>query len=107
MNPRIQIAAAQPGLTPTLVISCSDAARRMVEASAIDVETRDGGTLEVWTIAADGDTVQASGPRLQLWGGMQLSWRFLSDDGVPFRAEIDVLESRFKSNTRAELTLRV
>jgi hypothetical protein len=108
MNPRAQLAPAKarPGTTvPT--ISCSDAAQLMVEASSIDVETRDGGTIEVWTIAAAGDVVHASGPRLQVWGGMQLSWRFLDEHGTPHRVEIDVVESRFKSNTRADLVLQV
>jgi hypothetical protein len=88
-------------------MSCAEVARLMVAASAVDVEMRDGGTVEVWTIAAACDTVRASGPRLQLWGGMQLSWRFLDSQGKPHRAEIDVIESRFKSNMRADLTLQV
>jgi hypothetical protein len=108
MNPRTQIAPAQPDASASSpMLSCSEVAQRMVAASAVDVETRDGGTVEVWTINADGDTVQASGLRLQLWGGMQLSWRFLDDDGTPYRAEIDVLESRFRSSSRADLTLQV
>ena len=108
MNPRPHIASAEPCPKATApAMSCPDAARRMVAASAADVETRDGGTVEVWTITSEGDTVHASGPRLQLWGGMQLSWRFLDEHGTPFRAELDVLESRFKSTARADLVLQV
>jgi hypothetical protein len=108
MTPRPQITPAQSGPTaspPT--VSCSEAARLIVEASAADVETRTGGLVEVWTIAANGDTVRGSAPRLQIWGGMQLSWRYIDDAGTPYRVEIDVVESRFKSKARADVTLRV
>ena len=108
MNPRPDLVPANRGPTSSAsVLSCAEVARLMVAASAVDVEMRDGGTVEIWTIAATSGTVQASGPRLQLWGGMQLSWRFLDSQGKPYRAEIDVLEARFKSSTRAALTLQV
>jgi hypothetical protein len=90
-----------------MTISCAEAAHLMVTASVADVETRDGGTLEVWTINSTGDVVHASGPRLQLWGGMQVWWRFLDEQGTPYRAEVHIVESRFKSDSRASLILRV
>ena len=90
----------------TDMVTCADAARLMVAASAADVETRSGGAVEVWTIQSDGDLVHASGPRLLLWGGMQLWWRFLDHQGMPHRAELHIVESRYKSDARASLTSR-
>jgi hypothetical protein len=91
----------------TDMVTCADAARLMVAASAADVETRYGGAVEVWTIESDGDLVHASGPRLLLWGGMQLWWRFLDHQGMPHRAELHIVESRYKSDARASLTLQI
>jgi hypothetical protein len=88
-------------------IDPSQAATLLVAASAADLETEDGGVVEAWTISAVGDIVEASGPRLQLWAGMQLWWRFLDEQGHPYRAELHVLEARFNSNSRARLRLQV
>jgi PilZ domain len=79
----------------------------MVAASAAEVAPQFGGAIEVWTIQSERDLVYASGPRLQLWGGMQIWWRFLDEQGMPHRAELEILESRYKSDTRASLMLKV
>jgi hypothetical protein len=84
-----------------------EVARRMVEASTVDVEGPDGVVIEAWTIEAAGDTVRASAPRLKLWAGMQLWWRFLDESGIPQRAELDLLEAQFKSDSRAAILLQV
>jgi hypothetical protein len=61
----------------------------------------------VWTIRHDRDRVYASGPRLQRWGGMQLWWRFLDDQGTPHRAELQILQSQYKSDARSSVILQV
>jgi hypothetical protein len=84
----------------------------MVAASAVNLEPDAlepdaGGVIEVWTIEATGDTVRASGPRLQIWAGMRLGWRYLDGRGVPRWAEVHVLDAVFKSDSRSALTLQV
>lgn len=109
MNPPHQTTPPERGPdSNTSSISCDEAARLMISASAADVETRyGGGTIEVWTIHHERDLVYASGPRLQLWGGMQLWWRFLDDQGTPHRAELQIVQSQYKSDARATLVLQV
>jgi hypothetical protein len=38
---------------------------------------------------------------------MQLWWRFLDNQGMPHRAELHIVESRYKSDARASLTLQI
>ena len=88
-------------------ISCSAAARRMVAASAVGMETGDGGLVEARAIRSTGRTVHASGAHLEAWAGMQLWWRFLDDEEYPHRAEVRVVEAYFASTSRAALVLDV
>ena len=88
-------------------ISCSAAARRMVAASAVGMETGDGGLVEARAIRSTGRTVHASGAHLEAWAGMQLWWRFLDDEEYPHRAEVRVVEASFASTSRAALVLDV
>ncbi len=87
---------------PTLV----EAATLLVEASAIDVDTDRGDTIEIWTIASDGPVVTASGPRLAVAGGMTITCR-LAYGGLPIQVEALIEEAEFRSQARASLTLRV
>lgn len=108
MNPPHQTTPPERGPdSSTSSVSCDEAARLMISASAADVQTRYGGTVEVWTIHHERDLVYASGPRLQLWGGMQLWWRFLDDQGTPHRAELQIVQSQYKSEARASLILQI
>jgi PilZ domain len=84
----------------------AEAAAMLVEASAIDVDTDRGETIELWTIASEGDTLSASGPRLAVAGGMTVTCR-LSQDGMPILVEAVIEEAEFRSQARASLTLRV
>ena len=87
---------------PTLV----EAAALLVEASAIDVDTDRGETIELWTIASDGPLVTASGPRLAVAGGMTITCR-LAQGGLPIQVEAVIEEAEYRSQARASLTLRV
>jgi hypothetical protein len=84
----------------------AQAAAMLVDASAIDVETDRGETVELWTIASDGDAVSASGPRLAVAGGMCVTAR-LSHGGIPIRVEAVIEDAEYRSQARASLTLRV
>ncbi len=86
--------------------TAAEAAALLVEASAIDVDTDRGETIEIWTIASDGASVTASGPRLAVAGGMTLSCR-LSHDGRPIQVDAVIEEAEFRSQARASLVLRV
>jgi hypothetical protein len=84
----------------------AEAATLLVEASAIDVVTDRGETIELWTISSDGDLVTASGPRLAVAGGMHVSCR-LAYGGQPIQVEAVIEEAEFRSQARASLNLRV
>lgn len=84
----------------------AEAAAMLVEASAIDVDTDRGETIELWTIASDGDSLSASGPRLAVAGGMTVTCR-LSHAGMPILVEAVIEEAEYRSQARASLTLRV
>jgi PilZ domain-containing protein len=88
-------------------ISCPAAARRMVAASAVDMETGDGELVEARATRSAGRIVHASGPHLDAWAGMQLWWRFLDEAEYPHRAEVRVVEAQFASASRAALVLEV
>ena len=86
--------------------TAAEAAALLVEASAIDVDTDRGETIEIWTIASDGDTVTGSGPRLAVAGGMSVTCR-LSHDGQPIQVDAVIEEAEFRSQARASLVLRI
>ena len=86
--------------------TAAEAAALLVEASAFDVDTDRGETIEIWTIASDGNTVTGSGPRLSVAGGMAISCR-LSHDGQPIQVDAVIDEAEFRSQSRASLVLRV
>lgn len=86
--------------------TAAEAAALLVEASAIDVDTDRGETIEIWTIASDGNIVTGSGPRLAVAGGMSISCR-LSHDGRPIQVDAVIDEAEFRSQARASLVLRV
>jgi hypothetical protein len=78
----------------------------LVDASAIDVTTDRGISVEVWTISSDGAFVRASAPRLQVAQHMQITTR-LSVDGIPHIVTLAIEEADVQSQTRAALLLRV
>ena len=88
------------------VASIEQAAGVLVEASAVDFETDRGGRVEIWTISHEGPVVAASGPRLAVARGMQMSCRLPLEDGaLHVRAVIEIAE--YRSPSRATLQLRV
>jgi hypothetical protein len=86
--------------------TAAEAAALLVEASAVDVDTDRGETIEIWTIASDGNLVTGSGPRLAVAGGMAISCR-LSYEGQPIQVDARIEEAEFRSQARASLVLRV
>jgi hypothetical protein len=86
--------------------TAAEAAALLVEASAIDVDTDRGETIEIWTIASDGNLVTGSGPRLAVADGMAISCR-LSHDGRPIQVDAVIEQAEFRSQARASLVLRV
>jgi hypothetical protein len=91
---------------PTPLPNLTEAAAMLVEASAIDVETERGDTIELWTISHEGATVTGSAPRLLVADGMQITCR-LAHDGHPIevRAVIDAAE--YRSESRASVVIQV
>ncbi len=83
-----------------------EAAAMLVEASAVDVETDRGETIELWTISNDGPVVTGSGPRLNVAGGMTVTCR-LAHGGRPVQVEAVIEEAEYRSQSRASLVLRV
>jgi hypothetical protein len=84
----------------------SRTARALVDESAIEMTTESGDLIEIWTIAADGDAVRASAPRLQVRTGMSLACRILID-GTPHHLTAKVESAEVSSSSRAALVLRV
>lgn len=84
----------------------AEAAAMLVEASAVDVETDRGETIELWTISSDGPVVTASGPRLNVAGGMTVACR-LAHAGQPVQVVAVIEEAEYRSQSRASLMLRV
>jgi hypothetical protein len=91
---------------PNNLPTAAEAAALLVEASAIDVDTDRGETIEIWTIASEGTVVTGSGPRLSVAGGMSISCR-LSHGGRPIQVDAVIEEAEFRSQARASLVLRV
>lgn len=88
--------------SPTTV----EAAALMVAASAVDVRTDRGETIELWTISNDGDVVRASGPRLAVASGMRLECR-LANEGAPLQIAAVIESAEYRSAARAALELRI
>jgi hypothetical protein len=84
----------------------AEAAAMLVEASAVDVETDRGETIELWTISSDGALVTGSGPRLNVAGGMTVTCR-LAHSGQPVQVHAVIEEAEYRSQSRASLVLRV
>jgi hypothetical protein len=84
----------------------AEAAALLVEASALDVETDRGETIELWTISHDGPVVSGSGPRLNVAGGMEITCR-LAHGGQPVQVRAVIEEAEYRSQSRASLVLRV
>jgi len=78
----------------------------LVDESAIDMTTDDGGVLEVWTISSNGAAVRASAPRLDVREGMQLECRIIIGS-FPHRIQSVVEQAEVQSQSRASVTLRV
>ncbi|HEY0388644.1 MAG TPA: PilZ domain-containing protein [Gaiellales bacterium] len=84
----------------------SRAAGALVDESAVEMTTDDGGLLEVWTISHDGRAVRGSAPRLAVRAGMELRCRLMVD-GTPHEIRTVVEQAEFQSQSRAALILRV
>jgi PilZ domain-containing protein len=84
----------------------AEAAAMLVEASAVDVETDRGETIELWTISSDGPLLTGSGPRLNVAGGMTVTCR-LAHGGQPVQVQAVIEEAEYRSQSRASLVLRV
>jgi PilZ domain len=83
-----------------------DIAQALVAESALDMLDESGGTVEVWTIACDGEVVQATAPRLQVQDGMKMTADLLLD-GLPYTVAVRVEEAGYRSEKRASLRMRV
>jgi hypothetical protein len=84
----------------------SRAAGALVDESAVEMTTDDGGVLEVWTIASHGSVVRASAPRLAVRVGMTLTCRLVVEE-LPHRISALVEAAEVQSQARATLSLRV
>ncbi len=104
MHPRRRIIMTDNPQTPLPTLA--EAAALLVEASAIDVETDRGDTIELWTIASDGATVTGSGPRLLVAEEMQITCR-LAHGGHPIEIKAVIDEAEYRSSSRASIVLQV
>jgi PilZ domain len=95
-----------PDTSMTPLPTLAEAAALLVDASAIDVDTDRGDTIELWTIASDGATVTGSGPRLLVAEGMQITCR-LAHGGHPIEIKAVIEEAEYRSSSRASLVLHV
>jgi len=82
------------------------AAQALVDESAVEMTTGDGGLLELWTIECDGPAVRASAPRLAVHEGMSLACRLVLD-GLPHQVEATIEQAAVQSQSRAALIVRV
>src|SRR5581483_4445575 len=83
----------------------AEAAAMLVAASAVDVETDRGDTIELWTISSDGPLLTGSGPRLHVAGGMEITCR-LAHGGQPVQVRLLIEEAEYRSQSRASLVVR-
>lgn len=84
----------------------AETAAMLVEASAVDVDTDRGETIELWTISSDGPLVIGSGPRLNVAAGMTVTCR-LAQGGQPVEVKAVIEEAEYRSQSRASLVLRI
>jgi hypothetical protein len=91
---------------PTPLPNLTEAAAMLVEASAIDVETERGDTIELWTISNDGATVMGSAPRLMVAEGMQITCR-MAHGGHPIEVRAVIDSAEYRSESRAAVVLQV
>lgn len=78
----------------------------MVAESAVEMRTDRGGSVEVWTIMAEGARVAASAPRLDVAADMRLECR-LTIDATTYRVVVMIEQAYAHSESRAKLVLRV
>jgi PilZ domain len=86
--------------------SLDEAAAMLVDASAVDVVTERDETIELWTIASEGAELTASGPRLAVAGGMEISCR-MQHGGLPIEIRAVIEQAEYRSQARASLLVRV
>jgi hypothetical protein len=86
--------------------SLAEAAALLVDASAIDVETERGDTIELWTISHEGATVKGSAPRLLVAEGMQITCR-LAHGGHPIEVRGVIDSAEYRSAARASVVVQV
>lgn len=91
---------------PTPLPNLTEAAAMLVEASAIDVETERGDTIELWTISNAGATVTGSAPRLLVAEGMQVTCR-MAHGGHPIEVRAVIDSAEYRSESRAAIVLQV
>src|SRR5450432_928272 len=91
---------------PTPLPNLTEAAAMLVEASAIDVETERGDTIELWTISNDGATVMGSAPRLMVAEGMQITCR-MAHGGHPIEVRAVIDSAEYRSESRAAVVVQV
>jgi hypothetical protein len=84
----------------------SRSASALVEQSAIEMTTADGGIVEIWTIESDSPLLRASAARLEVREGLELSCRLVID-GVPRRIAAVIERAELQSQSRAALLLQV
>jgi PilZ domain len=104
MLPRRRIIMTDTPQTPLPTLA--EAAALLVEASAIDVETDRGDTLELWTISSEGATVTGSAPRLLVAEEMQITCR-LAHGGHPIEIKAVIDKAEYRSSSRASVVLQV
>src|SRR5689334_15416583 len=78
----------------------------LVAESAVEMRTDRGGSVEVWTIMAEGARVAASAPRLDVAADMRLECR-LTIDATTYRVVVMIEQAYAHSESRAKLVLRV
>jgi PilZ domain len=93
---------ASPLRTPT----AAEVAQALVAESALDMLDDAGMTVEVWTISCNGETVDATAPRLQVQDGMTLTTDLLMD-GLPYAVTVRVDQAGYRTEKRASLRMRV
>jgi hypothetical protein len=91
---------------PTPLPTLTEAAAMLVDASALDVVTERGDTIEVWTISHQGATVAGSAPRLLVAEGMQITCR-LAHGGQPIEVRAIIDQAEYRSASRASVVLQV
>jgi PilZ domain len=84
----------------------SGLAVQLVEESACELQADSGQWIEFWFISADGTTVLASAPRLEVRAGLLLKWR-THIDGRPVVTTLIVDEATYRSERRANVKLTV